>query len=350
MQESAPPIRVVVADDSAVMRRLIRDALHATGRIEVVAGAADGDDAIERCAELQPDVLTLDLSMPRTTGIDVLARLRAARSTVRVVVVSAFSSTLVERALDVLDAGAVDLVSKPKVGAGFDDFAEQVATTVMAAAAVPPTLPAPRPPATSRAGGPSDQRGILVIISSTGGPRALGDIVPLLDPDLVAGGVIVQHMPEGFTDAMSRRLDAATALTVREAVDGDQLAAGTLLVAPAGHHLRFREGRARLDDGAPIGGLRPRADLTIRDLAAQVGERLVLVVLTGMGNDGLGGARATRDAGGTVLTQSESDCVVYGMPRHVVEHGLANAEGTRSELPGLIERALAARRGESPER
>lgn len=342
--DGGAPIRVVVADDSAVMRRMVGDALRRTPGIEVVGEAADGDEALARCDELKPDVMTLDLSMPGSTGLDVLARLREQRSPIRVVVVSSFSPTLVERALDVLDEGATDLVAKPKVGESLQAFGDQVGRTVLAAAAprraVAVSTAAPRlhvPRASRRA---SNDGRILVIASSTGGPRALGELVPALGAQVGAGGVIVQHMPEGFTAPLAARLDRASSLTVREAVAGDTIAPDHLLVAPAGTHLRVHGMRLSLDGSDPIGALRPRADLTISDLAREHGARVVLVVLTGMGNDGLAGAKDVHAAGGIVLTQDESDCVVYGMPRHVVEHDLAHATGTIAELPVLIERAL----------
>ncbi len=339
--EGGSSIRVVVADDSAVMRRMVGDALRRTPGIEVIGEAADGDEALARCAELRPDALTLDLSMPGSTGLDVLARLREQRSPIRVVVVSAFSPTLVERALDVLDAGATDLVAKPKVGESLQEFGDQVGRAVLAAAGQrgaatrTPSVLVPR--ATRRA---SNDGRVLVIASSTGGPRALGELVPALGSSIGAGGVIVQHMPEGFTAPLAARLDRASALTVREAVEGDTLAPDHLFVAPAGTHLRADGGRLSLDASPPVGALRPRADLTISDLVREHGPRVVLAVLTGMGNDGLAGAKDVRAAGGIVLAQDESDCVVYGMPRHVVEHDLVDATGTLTELPVLIERAL----------
>ncbi len=334
-------IRVVVADDSGVMRRMVGDALRRTPGLEVVGEAVDGDDALARCAELRPDVLTLDLSMPGSTGLDVLAKLREQRSPIRVVVVSSFSPTLVERALDVLDEGATDLVAKPKVGESLQEFGDQVGRTVLAAAGPRRAAPAaPRvhvPRASRRA---SDDGRVLVIASSTGGPRALGDLVPALGARIGAGGVIVQHMPQGFTAPLAARLDRSSGLTVREAAAGDVLSPTELLVAPAGTHLRLHGSRLSLDDSPPVGALRPRADLTISDLAREYGARVVLVVLTGMGSDGLAGAQDVRAAGGIVLAQDESDCVVYGMPRHVVEHDLVDATGTIAELPVLIERAL----------
>jgi two-component system chemotaxis response regulator CheB len=343
VKESGGTVRAVVADDSAVMRRLVDDALASTGEVEVVAHAVDGADAIARCDEHEPDVLTLDLAMPGTNGLDVLAHLRRTRSPVRVVVVSSFSQSLVERALDVLDAGAIDLVAKPKVGESLAAFSDDVGRTVLAVAR---GARSERPQAPARIAIPSrsatpDAGRILAIACSTGGPRALGELVPRLPLPTGAGAIVVQHMPEGFTGPLARRLDRANRVEVREAADGDRLAGDRVLIAPAGWHTRIStDGAVNLDSSAPIGGLRPRADLTIVDLAAWAGPRVVLVVLTGMGSDALDGARAVRAAGGIVLTQDESDCVVYGMPRNVVEHDLADAVGTLTELPVLIERAL----------
>jgi two-component system, chemotaxis family, protein-glutamate methylesterase/glutaminase len=342
MSRMQTPIRVVVADDSPVMRRLVAEALRSSGQVEVVGEASDGADALDRCRALAPDVLTLDLAMPRTSGLDVLTQLRHDRSNVRVVVVSSFSQSLVEHTLDVLDAGASGVVAKPRVGDDVDAFAADVIRTVLAVA----DAPAPMPPSGTRHE-PSPQPPditpgrVLVFACSTGGPRALCELLPKIAPGACAGVVVIQHMPEGFTGPLARRLDVACALSVREAADGDQLSGALALVAPAGHHLRFVEGIAQLDSGEPIAGLRPRADLTISDLVGWAGARTVLVVLTGMGSDALEGARAVRAAGGIVLAQSASDCVVYGMPRHVVEHGLADGVGTLAELPELVERSLA---------
>ena len=257
--DGGAPIRVVVADDSGTMRRMVGDALRRTPGLDVVGEAADGDEAIARCAELQPDVLTLDLSMPGSTGLDVLAKLRQQRSPIRVVVVSSFSPTLIERALDVLDEGATDLVAKPKVGELLQAFGDQVGRSVLAAAgprravtAAAPRMVVPR--ASRRA---SDDGRILVIASSTGGPRALGEVVPALGNRIGAGGVIVQHMPEGFTAPLAARLDRASSLTVREAIDGDALTPDALLVAPAGMHLRVHGMRLTLDELATGRGASP---------------------------------------------------------------------------------------------
>jgi two-component system, chemotaxis family, protein-glutamate methylesterase/glutaminase len=335
------PIRVVVADDSAFMRRLIADALTERGA-HVVGMGKDGDEALALCAQHRPDVLSLDLAMPGRDGIGVLKELRRIGSPVAVVVVSAFSPAHGARAVDALAEGAVELVAKPSgsaLASGF--FAELYDKMCLAAlsrrprAAAPaparPSTPAPRPrPAAGRSRA-------VVIACSTGGPKALAALVPALPATLGCGAVIVQHMPAGFTASLAARLDAASALTVCEAHGGERMAPATALVAPGGKHLRIREGGlVALSDEPEVGGLRPRADITIRDAAAVYGERLLLVVLTGMGKDGLEGAREVKQAGGRILAEAESTCTVYGMPRAVAEAGLADAQLPLNELHEAI--------------
>jgi two-component system chemotaxis response regulator CheB len=279
----------------------------------------------------------------------VLRALRAGKAeAVPVVVVSAFSPAHGARAVDALAEGAFDLVAKPAMGEAMDVFTAELARKVGDAAeggklrrrrrtlraVVAPPTPLARP----RAG----TRPFVLIASSTGGPKALGELVPKLPAPLGCGSVIVQHMPAGFTASLAARLDSASLLTVREAEGGEAMDPRHLYIAPGGAHLRMGDDRrVRLSDEAPMGGLRPRADLTIADAAKLYGPALVLVVLTGMGKDGLAGARAVKAAGGRVLCEAESTCVVYGMPRAVAEAGLADAVLPLPELPAAIAEAVA---------
>jgi two-component system chemotaxis response regulator CheB len=334
------PIRVVVADDSAFMRRLITDALTERGA-QVVGVGRDGDEALELCALHRPDVLSLDLAMPGRNGIDVLKELRRIGSPVAVVVVSAFSPAHGAHAVDALAEGAVELVAKPTgaaLAAGF--FGELYDKMCLAAISRRPRTPMAAAPATRpapvlrRAGA---LKRAVVIACSTGGPKALASLVPALPADLGDGTVIVQHMPAGFTASLATRLDNASGLTVAEARGGERLTPQTALVAPGGRHLHLHEGgRVTLGDEPEIGGLRPRADITIRDAARVFGERMVLVVLTGMGKDGLEGAREVRRTGGRILVEAEGTCTVYGMPRAVAEAGLADLQLPLHELPAAI--------------
>lgn len=334
--------RVVVADDSGFMRRLLTTTLERHG-FDIVGTAADGDEALALCRRHRPDVMTLDLAMPGKDGIGVLRELRAgaAQPSTPVVVVSAFSPAAGARAVDALAEGAYDLVAKPAVGESLELFfvtlgdklraaaGDGPATVTRPARAERPVAPARRVTATSNK--------VVMIACSTGGPRALAELVPRLPSPLGAGSAIVQHMPAGFTKSLAARLDRDSRLNVREAEGGETLDASTILLAPGGSHLRIGpDGRVSLDDDAPVGGLRPRADLTILDAARSYGRRLILVVLTGMGKDGLAGAQEVRRRGGRILVEAERTCTVYGMPRAVAEAGLADAVRDLGDLPAAI--------------
>jgi two-component system chemotaxis response regulator CheB len=335
-------IRVVVADDSAFMRHVIADGLRERGA-DVVAVAADGDEALRECARHRPDVLSLDLAMPGLDGIGVLKELRARGSDVAVVVVSAFSPAHGARAVDALAEGAVELVAKPSGGTLPDAFFAELYDKTHLAAASRRKAPAPRrqpvaPAAPVRpTAAPTAGARALVIACSTGGPRALAALVPSLPATLPCGIAIVQHMPAGFTGSLAERLDRASKLTVREARTGDTLTPGVALLAPGGRHLRLAAGgTVRLTEEAEIGGLRPRADLTISDAAGIYRDRLVLAVLTGMGKDGLEGARDVKRLGGRILVEDESTCTVYGMPRSISEAHLADVEVPLEDLTAAI--------------
>jgi two-component system chemotaxis response regulator CheB len=346
----APAPRIVVADDSPFMRTVLGGALGAAG-FDVVGTARDGDEALAQCRATRPDAMTLDLAMPGLDGLGVLRALKESDAPdVPVIVVSAFSPAHGARAVDALAEGAFDLVPKPAVGEPFHTFTENLAERLRQAVAQASTAPlvgngngnghaAPAPRAAVPATGAPRA---VVIAASTGGPRALAQLLPALPDRLGEGTLIVQHMPAGFTGSLAARLDRMSPLHVREAALGDQLEPGTALIAPGGTHLRLDGARhARLTDEAPVGGLRPRADLTIADVAAGWGERTLLVVLTGMGRDGAQGARAVRAAGGRILCEAAESCTVYGMPRAVIEDGLADVV-----LPlGELAEAIAAEAG-----
>jgi two-component system, chemotaxis family, protein-glutamate methylesterase/glutaminase len=345
------PVRVVVADDSALMRNIVTRSLTKAG-IEVVGSARDGDEALALCESKRPDAMTLDLTMPGLDGLGVLRILRERNDTnIPVVVVSAFSAAHGARAVDALAEGAFDLVSKPTANESLDAFVEALGTKVKQAAAsrskrraprngAAPARPAPAPPAATPRRAPvrSGVARLVLIATSTGGPRALASLVPKLPAPLGVGTLIVQHMPAGFTGSLATRLNAGSALNVVEARGGEALDPHTALLAPGGLHLRLTDdGRnAQLSEEPPIGGLRPRADLLIQDAARAYRDRLLLVVLTGMGNDGLAGAREVRRFGGRILVEAEETCTVYGMPRAIVESGLADEVHDLGRLAEVI--------------
>jgi two-component system chemotaxis response regulator CheB len=355
--------RVVVTDDSRLMRRMLSDALTRQG-FEVVGSAADGDEALELCRQHRPDALTLDLHMPGLDGLGVLKALRDGKAEpVPVVVVSAFSPAHGARAVDALAGGAFDLVAKPAIGEGMDNFTVELGRKVAEAAYAGRSRRvrsviarggrgrsrAGQVSAPAGAGGPcsgarpvrtaSGTKKLVLIACSTGGPKALGELMPALPGRLGSGTLIVQHMPPGFTASLATRLDGSSKLTVREATGGELLDPSVALIAPGGSHLRLGDDRRTLlSDDAPDGGLKPRADHTIEDAARLYGNRLLLVVLTGMGRDGLRGAKAVKAAGGTVLVEAENTCTVYGMPRAIAEAGLADEVLELGHLPAAIAR------------
>lgn len=348
---TATDARIVVADDSGLMRRVVSNALEREG-FTVVGAARNGDEALALCRRHRPAAMTLDLAMPGLDGMGVLRELqKPGASDVPVVVVSAFSPAHGARAVDALAEGAFDLVAKPAAGEPLASFVTELGDKVRAAAASqrprltgigngrlrrPAAARAPRRASHPPRRAPATARAV-VIASSTGGPRALAELMPRLPARLGAGTLIVQHMPAGFTASLAQRLDRACRLHVVEAAGQESLDPGVALLAPGGAHLRLADGgRTRLSDAPPIGALRPRADLTIADVAEAYGERVLLVVLTGMGRDGLDGARAVKRRGGRVLVEAESSCTVYGMPRAIAEAGLADAIVDLRDLAAAI--------------
>ncbi len=365
MTTTTPKPRVVVADDSALMRRIVTNVL-IKGGIDVIGGAKDGDEALALCEREKPDAMTLDLAMPGLGGIDVLKALKQRGGpAIPVVVVSAFSPAHGAYAVDALAEGAFELVPKPSGQAEINTFEQNLLTKILVATktrrlggplrsarplngngggpdarrpATGPPAVAPRPAASPIAASSNGHHPVsrirrvgtgvsraLLIATSTGGPRALAEVIPGLPAPLGLGTMIVQHMPAGFTASLAARLDRSSPLQVREAQGGESLEPGVALIAPGGRHLRLSAGgQMTLTDEAPLGGLRPRADLLIEDAAARWGDRLTVVVLTGMGNDGLRGAKEVRRHGGRILVEAEQTCTVYGMPRAIVEAGLAD--------------------------
>ena len=347
MLETTDKRRVVVADDSRLMRRILSDALGRQG-FDVVATAADGDEALAACRAHRPDAMTLDLHMPGMDGLGVLRALREGKA----------EPVPGRRGLRLLARPRRPRRRRPRRGrlrAGRQARLRRAAGDLHLRARPQGRRGSPqrpRPPSGRAAGRPRRPRApsrsaaaavagkkLVVIACSTGGPKALGDLIPRLPSPLGAGTLIVQHMPAGFTASLATRLDTASPLIVREAAGGETLEPGVALLAPGGAHLRVDGDRhARLSDDAPVGGLKPRADFTIEDAAKLYGPRMVLVVLTGMGRDGLEGAKAVRAAGGRILVEAESTCTVYGMPRAVAEAGLADEILPLDELAAAIAR------------
>jgi two-component system, chemotaxis family, protein-glutamate methylesterase/glutaminase len=340
-------VRVLVVDDSAFVRKVVTQMLTRSDLVEVVGAARDGEDALELAAEHQPDVITLDLVMPRMNGVEFLRRQNARRPIP--VVICSIADESGQLALEALDAGAVDFVQKPTALATdrVYEIAEELVAKVVAAAGVdvgrmrgelPPAQPAPTlPPRTDGA----LRAEVVVLGISTGGPQALRQLLPRLPADFPVPIAIVLHMPVGYTAMYAQRLDELCALQVIEVGEGELLQPGTVWLAPAGQHLTFvrngnGETRAHLDLRPSDTQHRPAVDVLFRSAADVFGSRVLGVVMTGMGSDGLLGAAHIKAQGGRIATEAESSCVVYGMPRAVVEASLSDHSATLDEMARAI--------------
>jgi two-component system chemotaxis response regulator CheB len=324
------PIRVLVVDDSVFIRHTLAKHLEADPHITVVGKAGDGLEALAQIPVLQPDVVTLDVEMPRMDGLTALRRIMAECPT-PVIMLSAYTRRGTRATIQALMRGAVDFVPKPATNIGIRDVVRELIVKVKIAA-ITSTAPQPSPSTSPR---PQTARSkprplrkddpIIVVGASTGGPRALQQILSELPADLPAAIVMVQHMPPSFTRALAQRLDESSPLTVREAEDGDRLACGLALLAPGNFHLELNGRRqVSLNQEPRRNGVRPAADVSMESAAAHHGKAVIGVVLTGMGADGTAGARSIKAAGGKVVVEHESTSAVYGMPRGVIEAGLAD--------------------------
>jgi two-component system, chemotaxis family, protein-glutamate methylesterase/glutaminase len=340
-------LRVLVVDDSAYVRKVFKEMLSHSPEVEVVGTASDGEDALSAVARLKPDVVTCDLIMPRSDGVDFIQKQMAIKP-IPIVVVS-ISAESSEQVLNALDAGAVDFVQKPTALATEKIFeiAEDLVAKVRAAAGA--SIVRLRPAAANSravdvAAAPSTFRNrydVLVIGVSTGGPQGLRMLIPRLGADFPVPVAIVLHMPIGYTEAYAKRLDETSALTVIEAREGDLVRPGVVFVAPAGRHLTFNRDaagavRIRLDISPLDTAHRPSVDVLFQSAAEVYGDRVLAVVMTGMGDDGRQGAAWIKARGGAVLTEAEESCVVYGMPRAVVEAGLSDASVPLERLSRAI--------------
>ena len=333
-------IRVLVVDDSAFMRYTITKYLSADPEIEVIGHARDGLEALEKIITLQPDVVTLDVEMPRMDGLTALRRIMREHP-VPVVMLSSLTQRGAYTTIQALMRGAVDFVPKPTTGVDIGAVADELIQKVkVAARSQPADSDAAEAAAPEAKGGvrPFHRGDPLVVIgASTGGPRALQQVLSGLPSDFPAAVTIVQHMPPGFTQSLAQRLNECSPLIVQEAADGDRLAQGLALLAPGDFHLRFRDAhRVALDHGPRRNHVRPAVDVTMESAAEQHGPTVIGVILTGMGSDGREGARRIKEAGGRVIAEHESTSVVYGMPRSVVEAGLADEVVPLPDIASVI--------------
>ncbi|HEY1679870.1 MAG TPA: chemotaxis response regulator protein-glutamate methylesterase [Candidatus Sulfotelmatobacter sp.] len=326
-----PPVRVLVVDDSVVVRKLLCDALGSTPEIEVADTASSGSIALAKLPILRPDVVTLDVEMPGLNGIETLRRIRALYPGLPVIMFSTLTERGASTTLEALSLGASDYVTKPTNSESLSDSMEQVrrelTAKILSLARRDAGTPALSVPALRRKSG-GQRIDVLAIGVSTGGPNALAELIPQLPPDLAVPVVIVQHMPPLFTRLLAERLNSHSQIPVREAEAGAKLEPGAAWIARGDYHMTItRKGTGvllNLNQDPPQNSCRPAVDALFRSVAQVFGANALAVVLTGMGADGALGAKEISRAGGEVFVQDESTSVVWGMPGAVVSAGVAD--------------------------
>ncbi len=319
-------IRVLIVDDSAVVRKVFSEILAKEADIEVVGVAPDPYVARDMVVALKPDVITLDIEMPRMDGVTFLRKLMQ-HFPLPVIIVSSLTQSGSAIALEAMECGAVEVMAKPGAAYSVGEMGAQLANKIRAAARVNVTLPrknnAPQP-VSSRLALTASTNKIIAIGASTGGTEALKDVLTVL-PGNTPGIVIVQHMPANFTKSFAERLDGLCAIRVKEAVDGDSIMPGQALLAPGNLHMVMRRSGARyyvtVKDGPLVCHQRPAVDVLFNSVAAFAGANAIGVILTGMGKDGAQGILKMKEAGARTIAQDEKSCVVFGMPKEAIATG-----------------------------
>ena len=349
-----PPLSVVVADDSALYRQMLLNVLRRIDGVKVVGVATNGREAVESVLRLRPDVVTLDVHMPLLDGIGVLRALKAGGSASKAIMVSSLTGDGSPATVEALLEGAFDYLLKPvgldphlareAIQSALIEKLSHVRVAIHPSATGPHATP--RPSAEESSQKPVLPYDAIAIGTSTGGPEVLRLVVPRLPKQLPVPVFLVQHMPPVFTATLAARLDELSAIGVVEAADGMKVEAGRVHVAPGGRHLRLvtrdRTPACAIDDAAPRLGCRPSFDNLLESMVEIYGGRMIAVVLTGMGCDGLEGIRKLKARGGCVVAQSPETCSVYGMPKAVIEHDLADAVLPPEAIGPLLAAGLPA--------
>ena len=346
MRSDGRKIRVLVVDDSAVMRKMIPDLLDRDPDIEVVATAIDGDFAISKIDQLKPDVVTLDVDMPRMDGITTLSQIVRNHS-IPVVMLSSLTTRGASLTMKALETGAVDFICKPKGITNVGEMAGELIAKVKQAAesklvpvAPPPPLRLegkkriqPRRPA-------NGSTRLLAIGASSGGPHALRYLLPRIPADFAAGIVIVQHMPESFTAMLAKWLDEICEIEVREAQEGDIALPGRALIAPGNAHVEIHRRsygpQVSLNKGELVNGHMPSVDVLFKSVAAEYGPDTTALIMTGMGSDGALGIGEIKDAGGHTIAQDKESCAIFGMPKAAIAKGFIDNVVPLSELASYL--------------
>ena len=340
---------VLVVDDSAFMRKLIAEMVESSGPYRVVGTATDGIEALEQIRALSPDIVTLDIEMPRLDGLQALEQIMSEMPRPVVMLSAAGSELGNEMTLRALDRGAIEFVRKPSGPISIDllTVREELAAALNAARAV--NMAGVRTPSAPTARvttdvAPKEAAGsatcVVAVAASTGGPRTLGEIIPHLPANLGAAVLIVQHMPREFTRTLSRRLNAVSRLPVSEAEDGEPLRENHVYLAPGGYHMRVAgeagDATILLDTSATVWGVRPAADPLFASVAEIFGAAAIGVILTGMGRDGAEGLRLVRAAGGVAVVQDRDSSIIYGMQQAAFALAGADRVAAAQEMPRVI--------------
>ncbi|HZP16883.1 MAG TPA: chemotaxis response regulator protein-glutamate methylesterase [Terriglobales bacterium] len=348
-----PPVRVLIVDDSVVVRKLLSEAVASCPQLQLAGTASSGAIALARIPQLNPDVITLDIEMPGLNGIETLVEIRRLYPKLPVIMFSTLSERGAAITLEALSLGASDYLTKPTNSASLADAMQQVRCELIEkilslSRLQTAAMPAPRLAAVARTRTCAQPIEVLAIGTSTGGPSALAEVIPRLPGDFPVPVLIVQHMPPLFTRLLADRLNSQSQLEVQEAEDGRRLEAGQVWIARGDCHLTVtRKGAGAaisLNQEPPENSCRPAVDVLFRSVARVYGARALGVVMTGMGSDGARGAAYIREAGGEVLAQDEASSVVWGMPGAVVHAGVADKVCALAEISGEIIRRVAAGR------
>jgi two-component system chemotaxis response regulator CheB len=349
----AKTIDVLVIDDSAFMRKVIRDMLDSTHDINVAGTARNGLEALDMARELRPDVITLDLNMPSMDGLTCLRELQKITDA-PVIMLSSLTVDGGKATIEALESGAIDFVTKPTNI--FDISGEQKKAEIIKKiriaygfsrkkrASLEKTVQLPVVPEQRKKS--RELKALIAIGTSTGGPRALQEVIPYIPEDVPAAILIVQHMPPGFTRSLAERLDSLSGMTVKEGDDNEIINPGYVYIAPGDYHMEVmsdQEGRMRikLTKDVPVRGHRPSVNVMMKSIARSGFPNVIAVIMTGMGNDGKEGAISIKENNkGVIICQDEISCVVYGMPRAVVNAGLADAVVPLKEIAGMIVKFL----------
>jgi len=337
-------VKVLIVDDSVFMRTVIRDMVTKDPSIEVVGTASNGLDALEKIKSLEPDLVTLDIEMPRMTGIQVLEELRNQKRRPKILMVSTLTSEGAEKTREAIHLGADDFMLKPKDIPHVREIGNELISKIKHLVTLK-SVPVVHNPSLNQ--GPAER--VVLIGSSAGGPPMLDTLLADIPADLPAGVIVTQHMPTGFTAALAERFNRIAAMPVKETENGDLVETGKILLSKAGVHTivsgdmgtnNARIGRIIHSNTPPVHAVRPAVDKTFESAAHVYGKNIVSVILSGMGNDAGQGAHAIKEAGGTSLLCDEKDCLVYGMARSAIQHSAVDKVLPLNRLSKEIERLI----------